>query len=61
MLGGVSNFINETKQELKKVTWPSRGELVQATMVVIVTTFILAVYIGAIDSVLSFMIRILIG
>ncbi len=61
MLGGVSNFINETKQELKKVTWPSRAELMQATAVVIVTTFILALYIGAIDSVLSFMIRILIG
>ncbi|OGW72355.1 MAG: preprotein translocase subunit SecE [Omnitrophica bacterium GWA2_52_12] len=61
MLGGVSNFINETKQELKKVTWPSRSELMQATAVVIVTTFILALYIGAIDSVLSVIVRILIG
>ncbi|MBI3316858.1 MAG: preprotein translocase subunit SecE [Candidatus Omnitrophica bacterium] len=58
---GIWNFIVETKQELNKVTWPSRSELLQATGVVIVTTFIMAFFIGAVDFVLSNLMRILLG
>jgi len=61
MLSGVNNFFKETKQELNKVTWPTRDELWQATLVVIITTGILAVFIGAVDFVLSGIMRLLIG
>ncbi|MDD5218197.1 MAG: preprotein translocase subunit SecE [Candidatus Omnitrophica bacterium] len=61
MLGGIVNFLKETKQELNNVTWPSREELTQATLMVIVTTFILAAFIGAVDFCLSTIIRILVG
>ena len=58
MFGKFGDFIRETKQELNKVTWPSRPELWQATVLVIFTTFVLALYIGLIDSVLSFIMRV---
>ena len=61
MLGGVINFFKETKQELNKVTWPTREELWQATVVVIFTTGVLAAFIGAVDFVLSGIMRLLIG
>ncbi len=61
MLGKFGGFIQETKQELNKVTWPSRSELWQATALVIVTTFILAFFIGAIDSVLAILMRLILG
>ena len=61
MLGGVTNFFKETKQELNKETWPTREELWQATVVVIFTTGVLAVFIGAVDFVLSGIMRLLIG
>lgn len=61
MFGGVTNFFKETKQELNKVTWPTREELWQATAVVIITTGILAVFIGIVDFILSGIMRILIG
>ena len=61
MLGGFGNFIHETKQELNKVTWPSRNELWQATAVVITATFIMAIFIGVIDFVLSGIMRVLLG
>lgn len=61
MLGGFGNFIRETKQELNKVTWPSRNELWQATLVVIFTTFLMAVFIGICDFLLSMAMRILLG
>ena len=59
--GKVANFIGETRQELNKVTWPSKAELWQSTLVVILTTFIMAAFIGLIDFLLSIVIRIVLG
>ena len=61
MLGKFGQFIFETKQELSKVTWPSRSELWQSTLLVIVTTFILAFFIGIVDSLLSVVMRMILG
>jgi preprotein translocase subunit SecE len=57
----MANFLEETRQELNKVTWPSKAELWQATAVVIFTTFVLAVFIGIVDFFLSLLMRILLG
>jgi len=61
MFKQVANFIQETRQELNKVTWPDRTEVWQATVVVIVTTLLLAVFVGIVDLILSFIMRILLG
>lgn len=42
-------FIGETITELKKVTWPTRQDTVRLTMVVIVISLIIGLYIGIID------------
>jgi preprotein translocase subunit SecE len=47
------SFFAETKQELNKVVWPTRKEMLGSTGVVIVTTLILAAFIGAVDFILS--------
>ncbi|MGA2775061.1 MAG: preprotein translocase subunit SecE [Candidatus Omnitrophota bacterium] len=47
------NFIKEVKAELGKVAWSTRQELISSTAVVIVTTVIVAVFIGIIDLLLS--------
>ena len=47
----IRNFLKDVKVEMKKVTWPSRDELVTYTVVVIVVVFILSVYIGVVDKV----------
>ena len=39
--------------ELSKVAWSSRQELIDSTIVVIVTTAIMGVFIGGIDIILS--------
>ncbi len=61
MIGGFINFIKETRQELNKVTWPTRDEVWQATLVVIITTMMLAAFIGVVDFFLSSLMRILLG
>lgn len=49
----IPKFFGEVKQELKKVSWSKRDELLGATWVVIGTTFLLATYIGTLDFGLS--------
>jgi preprotein translocase subunit SecE len=50
-----SNFISEVFAELKKVTWPTLPEAWRLTLVVLFVIVTVAVYVGAIDFVLSWL------
>ena len=45
----ITEFSNDVVSELRKVTWPSRKETQSATVVVIITTIIIAIILGAMD------------
>jgi len=45
--------VQEVLAEFRKVTWPSRAELVNSTAVVIVVTVVLAFFLGGVDIVLA--------
>ncbi len=45
----VREFFREVLLEFKRVTWPSRQELVNSTVVVIVVTVVLAFFLGTVD------------
>ena len=55
-----SQFITEVKVEMQKVSWSTKDELIGSTVVVIVSTLLLAVFIGAVDIVLSRVIALII-
>jgi preprotein translocase subunit SecE len=57
----IVNYFSETRTELKKVTWPSREELKESTRVVIVATFLVTVFIGVVDQILSRIIKLVFG
>ena len=42
-------YFKEVIRELKKVSWPSRKQTVNKTMLVIVISLLLAVYLGGLD------------
>ena len=54
----ITNFLKEVKIELNKVSWSTRQELIGSTVVVITVTFIMAVFIGLIDILLSHILRL---
>ena len=60
MFGKVGGFFGESKQELSKVNWPTRHELIGSTALVIVITLIMSAYIFAIDFVLAILMRLVI-
>ena len=52
-----TNFVNEVWSELKKVHWPTRNETYAATVVVVIITIVLAVYLGLVDYAVSHVVR----
>jgi len=57
---GVRNFFGEVRTELKKCAWPTREELMQSTVVVIVSLVILGVYVGLSDSLVTKVLNLII-
>ena len=53
VLARVREFSREVLAEFRKVTWPSREELINSTTVVIAVTVILAFFLGGVDIVLA--------
>jgi preprotein translocase SecE subunit len=55
--GGVIGFLVSCWAELRKVQWPDRETLVQATAVTIIFVAVAGAYLGALDSAFSFLIK----
>ena len=49
MIKRIKDFFREVATEYKKVNFPPREELIGSTWVVIVTVFIVSIFLGAID------------
>ena len=58
-LARTREFLKEVQVESTKVSWPTRNELRDSTVVVIVTVLIVSVFIGIVDRVLTFGISLL--
>jgi preprotein translocase SecE subunit len=55
--GGVIGFLVSCWAELKKVQWPDRETLIQATAVTILFVAVAAAYLGALDALFNFLIK----
>jgi len=59
MIEKIKTFLIDTKNELKKVTWPTKDELKESTRVVIVASFLLTAFTGVIDQILSRIVQLI--
>ncbi|MCZ7592617.1 MAG: preprotein translocase subunit SecE [Kiritimatiellae bacterium] len=59
-ISGTRTFVSEVQVELKKCTWPTRSELLESTIVVIVASAILAVVVSLSDVILNTFVRVII-
>ncbi len=46
-------FFREVLAEFRRVSWPSRADVMSSTVVVVVVVFVLAFFLGAVDVGLS--------
>ena len=61
MFEKIRKFLGEIVAEMKKVTWPTREELKESTKLVIIATFVVTLFVGLVDQILSLLIRRLLG
>lgn len=54
-------FVRQVRQEVSKVTWPTRKETVITTILVFVMVFICATFFLVIDQVLAWGIKLILG
>ena len=60
MIEKITKYFNDTTQELKKVAWPSRDELIGSTVVVVVMSILVSIFIGIVDQVLNGLVNFLV-
>lgn len=53
MINKITKFLKEIRQELTKVAWPSKEELRDSTIVVILLSIFMSAFIGIVDFGLS--------
>ena len=55
----IVNFFKDVKLEMLKVSWSTRNELIDSTIVVLVSLAILSIFIGICDVVLSTIVNVI--
>ncbi len=60
VFGSTKEFVGNVRNELKKASWPTRPELAESTMVIIISVIMLAAFVGLSDRVLAMLIRLVV-
>lgn len=59
--GKAKQFLIEARNELRKVTWPTRKQALASTSVVIVVVIIVSLFLGMVDFGLVKIIKLILG
>jgi preprotein translocase SecE subunit len=55
--GGISGFIASCWAELKRVQWPDRETLIQASAITLIFIAIMAIYLGILDAIFNWLVQ----
>ncbi len=58
---GIRRFYRETTGELRKVTWPTREEAINLTVIVIAVTFGMSAFLGIVDFLFTRLFALILG
>jgi preprotein translocase subunit SecE len=56
-----AQFVKQVRQEVAKVTWPSRRETMISTGMVVVMVFLSAIFFMLVDEIFAWAVRLLFG
>lgn len=57
----IQRYFRETVGELRKVSWPTRKEAVNLTVIVLIVTFGMSAFLGLLDFIYTQIFRLIIG
>jgi preprotein translocase subunit SecE len=58
---GLRRFYRESMGELRKVTWPTRQEAINLTVIVIMVTFGMSAFLGIVDYLFTRLFALILG
>jgi preprotein translocase subunit SecE len=56
-----AQFVREVRQELAKVTWPTRRELAVTTVSVFVMAIVMALFFFLVDQIIAWIVQVILG
>ncbi len=56
---GIGNYIQEVGKEMRKVTWPSQKELISNTVVTIIASIMISLFIFGTDRIISTVLEVI--
>lgn len=56
-----AQFVREVRQEMERVTWPTRQETMVSTIMVLIFSVIAALFFFLSDQVIAFVIKLILG
>ena len=56
-----TQFAKDIETEAKRITWPSRPEAIKSTLAVVVISGVFAAFLGLVDYVFSWIVRLILG
>lgn len=59
--GAFQRFVRDTRSELRKVTWPTREQTMNLTVIVCIVSGIVGILLGGIDLLFAQLFRLLLG
>ncbi len=59
MINKMMKFLREVRQEMERVSWPSKEEVKESTAVVLLFSLFLAVFIFVTDQILTQIVRLI--
>lgn len=57
----IAQYLGEVSQELKKVTWPTKQQTTNQTLLVVVVSLTIALYLSGIDLLIQKMMQLVIN
>ncbi|MBF0152432.1 MAG: preprotein translocase subunit SecE [Magnetococcales bacterium] len=57
----VKQYLSDVRNELRKVVWPTRKDTSNTTILVLAMVFLVSLFLWLIDSVLSLLVRLVVG
>ena len=60
-MASINNYLEEVGKEMRKVTWPSQKELINNTVVTIIATIVISLFIFGADRLISTVLKVIYG
>ena len=57
----IVRYFKDTRGELRKVTWPTRRQATNLSLIVLAVTVVMAIFLGAVDLLFATIIRLIVS